>query len=99
MSSKLRSLGIACEICRAGYQSRCVHEEFATPTGAHIPIEDRGSAEVCNFHGVRTTPDRATAINPAFDVTPAELITAIVTERRVVRPPEHPAAVLDEEEA
>ena len=70
-----------------------------TPTGGHIPIEDRGAAEVCTFHGVRTTPDGATALNPAFDVTPAGLITAIVTERRVVRPPEHPATVLDEEEA
>jgi methylthioribose-1-phosphate isomerase len=71
-----------------------------TPSGGDIPIEDRGPAEVCSFHGVRTTPDRATAINPAFDVTPAELISAIVTERRVVRPPEQPATtVLDEEEA
>ena len=70
-----------------------------TPTGSHIPIEDRGAAEVCSFHGVRTTPDGTTAINPAFDVTPAELIAAIVTERRIVRPPELPAAgALDEEE-
>ena len=38
------------------------------------------------FHGVRTTPDGATAINPAFDVTPADLITAVVTEARVWRP-------------
>jgi methylthioribose-1-phosphate isomerase len=59
---------------------------------------------------VRTTPDGATAINPAFDVTPADLITAIVTDRRIVRPPDPPGAVrigagipgigaLDEEEA
>jgi methylthioribose-1-phosphate isomerase len=81
-----------------------------TPTGGHIPIEDRGAVEVCSFHGVRTTPDGATAINPAFDVTPADLITAIVTDRRIVRPPDSPGAVpvgaavpgigaLDEEEA
>jgi methylthioribose-1-phosphate isomerase len=81
-----------------------------TPTGSHIPIEDRGAVEVCSFHGVRTTPDGATAINPAFDVTPADLITAIVTDRRIVRPPDPPGAVsvgaavpgigaLDEEEA
>ena len=71
-----------------------------TPTGSHIPIEDRGAAEVCSFHGVSTTPDGTTAINPAFDVTPAELIAAIVTERRIVRPPEPPGTrALDEEEA
>ena len=81
-----------------------------TPTGGAIPIEDRGAAEVCAFAGVRTTPDGATALNPAFDVTPAELITAIVTDRRVVRPPRPPVdpaptrpaptqPALDEEEA
>ena len=51
------------------------------------------------FAGVRTSPRARRVHNPAFDVTPAELITAIVTERRVVRPPEHPVAVLTEEEA
>lgn len=55
-----------------------------TPTGAEIRIEDRGPAEVCGFAGVRTAPPGATARNPAFDVTPAALITAIVTEGRVV---------------
>ncbi|GAA5160143.1 S-methyl-5-thioribose-1-phosphate isomerase [Pseudonocardia eucalypti] len=71
-----------------------------TPSGEQIKIEDRGSAEVCEFHGVRTTPEGATALNPAFDVTPARLITAIVTDRRVVRPPEQPGTpALNEEEA
>ena len=72
----------------------------ATPTGGDIPIEDRGAAEVRTFHGVRTTPDGATAINPAFDVTPAELITAIVTDaacRAAARAPRRSG--LDEEEA
>ncbi|WP_028922397.1 S-methyl-5-thioribose-1-phosphate isomerase [Pseudonocardia acaciae] len=55
-----------------------------TPHGDAIEIEDRGSDEVCSFRGVRTTPEGATALNPAFDVTPAELITAIVTDQRVI---------------
>ena len=57
-----------------------------TPTGDQIEIEDRDSQEVCAFHGLRTTPDGATALNPAFDVTPAALITAIVTDQRVIEP-------------
>jgi methylthioribose-1-phosphate isomerase len=55
-----------------------------TATGADIRIEDRGPAEVRTFHGVLAAPPDAPARNPAFDVTPAELITAIVTDRRVV---------------
>jgi methylthioribose-1-phosphate isomerase len=49
-----------------------------TPTGAEIPIEERDGAEVTHRFPVR---------NPAFDVTPASLITAIVTELGVHRPP------------
>ncbi|MDV2436868.1 S-methyl-5-thioribose-1-phosphate isomerase [Actinotignum sanguinis] len=59
--------------------------DMATKTGADIKIEDRGSEEVANFHGVRTAPEGTEAINPAFDVTPHENITAIVTDRRVIR--------------
>ncbi|WP_028933247.1 S-methyl-5-thioribose-1-phosphate isomerase [Pseudonocardia spinosispora] len=55
-----------------------------TATGADIEIEDRGSDEVCTFRGLRVAPAGATALNPAFDVTPAELITAIVTDARVI---------------
>jgi len=55
-----------------------------TATGADIEIEDRGSDEVCSFAGVRTAPQGARTRNPAFDVTPGELITAIVTDRRVI---------------
>jgi methylthioribose-1-phosphate isomerase len=58
----------------------------ATATGADIEIEDRGPDEVCSFAGVRTAPEGTAAGNPAFDVTPAALIKAIVTERRVIRP-------------
>ena len=54
----------------------------ATPDGAAIPIEERDPAEV--VHG-------GDAFNPAFDVTPAELVTAIVTEAGVLKPPYPPA--------
>ena len=57
-----------------------------TPTGADVEIEDRGAAEVLGFADVRVAPDGAGAVNPAFDVTPHDLVTAIVTDRRVIRP-------------
>jgi methylthioribose-1-phosphate isomerase len=59
----------------------------ATPSGAAIPIEQRSGAEVTGFGGVVTAPPATTARNDAFDVTPAELVTAIVTEHGVRRPP------------
>lgn len=51
------------------------------PTGADIPIEERGPAEVLGFGGARTAPDGVAVWNPAFDVTPAALITGWITER------------------
>ncbi len=56
-----------------------------TPTGAEIEIEDRGAEEVVSLKGVPIAPAGTAVANPAFDVTPCELITALVTERRVVR--------------
>ncbi len=56
-------------------------------TGADIPIEQRAAEEVAAFGGAATTPDGVRVHNPAFDVTPAELVTAIVTEVGIVRPP------------
>ena len=60
--------------------------DLGTPTGQAITIEERDGAEVLGWGGVRTTPAGAAAFNPAFDVTPHDLVTAIVTERRIVRP-------------
>ncbi|HIP99868.1 TPA: S-methyl-5-thioribose-1-phosphate isomerase [Candidatus Bipolaricaulota bacterium] len=57
--------------------------------GGKIPIEERGEAEVLSPYGCRLAPEGARAWNPAFDVTPAGLITAIVTERGVISPPYH----------
>ncbi len=59
----------------------------STPSGDHIEIEERDPEEVTHAFGTRIAPAGAPALNPAFDVTPAEVITAIVTERGVVRPP------------
>jgi methylthioribose-1-phosphate isomerase len=59
----------------------------ALPDGSAIPIEERDPAEVTHCGGVRTAPDGIAVWNPAFDVTPNGLITAIVTEAGVIRPP------------
>jgi methylthioribose-1-phosphate isomerase len=64
--------------------------DLATPDGSRIPIENRGEAEVLGCGGQRMTPEGAAAWNPAFDVTPAELIDAIVTEKGVVERPDRP---------
>jgi methylthioribose-1-phosphate isomerase len=57
------------------------------PDGRAIPIEERDPREVQEIAGHRITPAASPARNPAFDVTPAALITAIVTERGIFRPP------------
>ncbi|HEY7250423.1 MAG TPA: S-methyl-5-thioribose-1-phosphate isomerase [Methylomirabilota bacterium] len=59
------------------------------PDGGAIVIEERDAAEVRGVAGRQTAPAASPVFNPAFDVTPAELITAIITERGVVRPPYH----------
>ncbi|MHB8743504.1 MAG: S-methyl-5-thioribose-1-phosphate isomerase [Sulfuricaulis sp.] len=61
--------------------------DLDTPEGAAIPIENRAESEVLNYAGTRTAAAGANAWNPAFDITPAELIDAIVTEQGVVMHP------------
>ena len=60
--------------------------DLTISTGDEIPIEERSAEEVTHLRGVRIAPDVAVA-NPAFDVTPARLISAIICERGVARPP------------
>jgi methylthioribose-1-phosphate isomerase len=55
--------------------------------GDQIPIEERSAKEVVEIHGKRTAPEGIEVRHPAFDVTPHELITAIITERGIARPP------------
>ena len=59
--------------------------DAATPDGASVPVEQRAADEVLTVGGTRMTPPGSDAWNPAFDVTPADLVTAIVTESRVLR--------------
>jgi methylthioribose-1-phosphate isomerase len=61
--------------------------DLATATGAGIPIEQRNPREVTHSNGKQVTPDGVGIENPAFDVTPAKYITAIITERGVLRAP------------
>lgn len=56
-------------------------------SGNSIPIEERLPDEVTGFHGVRTAPNDCEAANPAFDVTPHRYITAIITQRSILREP------------
>jgi methylthioribose-1-phosphate isomerase len=60
--------------------------DLATPDGNAIPIEERSASEVLEVNGVRIAPEDTEAYNPAFDVTPASLVSAIVTEVGIVRP-------------
>ncbi len=61
--------------------------DAGTQTGKDIPIEERDPAEVTHFGGIRVAPQGVRVYAPAFDVTPHDLITAIVTDRGVLRPP------------
>jgi methylthioribose-1-phosphate isomerase len=61
--------------------------DMATPTGASITIEERDPDEVRSAAGERLTLEDTPCRNPAFDVTPAALVTALVTERGIVRSP------------
>jgi methylthioribose-1-phosphate isomerase len=61
--------------------------DLNTPHGSQIPIEERSSMEVTHIAGKQMTPDGVRIENPAFDVTPHRYVTAIITERGVVREP------------
>jgi methylthioribose-1-phosphate isomerase len=61
--------------------------DLATPDGDRIPIEERDAREVTHVGGARVAPENVRVRNPAFDITPARYVTAIVTERGLLRPP------------
>jgi methylthioribose-1-phosphate isomerase len=64
--------------------------DLSLATGAEIPIEERSAREVTAFGGIPCAPEPGGVFgvaNPAFDVTPAELIAAIITEAGIARPP------------
>jgi methylthioribose-1-phosphate isomerase len=62
--------------------------DLAISSGAEIPIEERPASEVTGFRDVRWAPAQIAVRNPAFDVTPAELVTALITERGVIEQPD-----------
>lgn len=61
--------------------------DLGIPSGGNIPIEERSSHEVTTFGGQRTAPEGVKVYNPAFDVIPAHLITAIITEKGIIKKP------------
>jgi len=61
--------------------------DLKTPTGEQIPIEERAAVEVTHHGGQQMTPDGVGVANPAFDVTPAKYVTAIITELGVLHAP------------
>ncbi len=65
--------------------------DFAIPDGEHIPIEERDAREVSHIGGRRMAPDGVKIFNPAFDVTPNDYISAIITERGIAERPFEPS--------
>ncbi len=61
--------------------------DFGMASGESIPIEERSAEEMTHANGVRLAPEGVAVYNPAFDVTPAQYVTAIITERGVARAP------------
>ncbi|MDX2177194.1 MAG: S-methyl-5-thioribose-1-phosphate isomerase [Candidatus Sumerlaeia bacterium] len=61
--------------------------DLSTGDGSGIPVEERGAEEVTSFGGTRVAPKGVRVFSPAFDVTPAKYVSAIVTEAGVLRPP------------
>jgi len=61
--------------------------DMTTPTGEQIPIEERDEMEITHSFGKRTAPQGVKVFNPAFDVTPNEYVSAIITEKGIIKPP------------
>ncbi|MFB4309275.1 S-methyl-5-thioribose-1-phosphate isomerase [Actinomadura sp. GTD37] len=87
-ANKIGSLGVALACQSAGIPLVVAAPwstvDLAIAGGDAIPIEERPAGEVLTWGGTRTAPERVTAFNPAFDVTPARLVTALVTETGVL---------------
>jgi len=65
--------------------------DLAVADGSGIPIEERDPSEVTGFRSERWAPEGVAVVNPAFDITPATLVTALITERGIVRAPSREA--------
>jgi methylthioribose-1-phosphate isomerase len=101
-ANKVGTLGLALAAQRftVPFYVAAPHSTFdpRTADGSAIPIEHRAAAEVGGFEGQRWAPEGVEAFNPAFDVTPASLITAFITDRGIILPPyaQGIASLLDE---
>ena len=62
--------------------------DTSSPDGGSIPIEERGAAEVTGYAGMRWAPEGIAVANPAFDITPAALVSALFTEKGVLERPD-----------
>lgn len=94
-ANKVGSVALALACARAGIPlvvaAPASTVDLETATGDDIVIEDRCGDEVVTFAGQRIAPPEATGFNPAFDVTPHDLISAIVTEHGLVEPATSPS--------
>jgi len=91
VANKIGTLGVALAASAAGIPFYVAAPtstvDLSTPSGDSIPIEERSADEVLRPFGRDIAPEGVSARNPAFDVTPARLVTAIITEDGVHRPP------------
>lgn len=94
VANKIGSVALALACARAGIPFIVAAPfstvDLSTKRGEDIVIEERPSDEVVNFNGHRSAPEGVKGFNPAFDVTPHDLVSAIVTERGVVEPAKNP---------
>ena len=91
VANKIGTYGVAV-LCRAHkvpfyVAAPCSTIDPSMRTGKEIPIEERNGSEVSHLMGKRVAPEGVAVYNPAFDVTPARYVSAIVTEKGVLRPP------------
>jgi methylthioribose-1-phosphate isomerase len=91
VANKIGTLGVAIMAKFYGipFYVACPSTTFdpATETGKDIVIEQREASEVCHFGDKRTAPENIKVLNPAFDITPKELVTGIITEKGIIMPP------------
>ena len=91
VANKIGTLGVAilAQYFQIPFYVACPYStiDFATAEGKAIVIEERSEDEVTHFGLRRTAPENMTVRNPAFDVTPHTLVTGLITERGIIRPP------------
>lgn len=91
VANKIGTLGVAilAQYFQIPFYVACPYStiDFATADGSAIVIEERSASEVTHFGQRRTAPEQVSVRNPAFDVTPQSLVSGLITERGIIRPP------------